>query len=97
MRGHRIGIDDILTLYLEGLDPEQIQWTYPTLSLEEIHATITYYWHSRNEVDAYLERIKRMTVERMAEYDRIPDSERPEVVRRIRALKALRQVEAQSQ
>ncbi|CUS05838.1 conserved protein of unknown function [Candidatus Promineifilum breve] len=96
LRGHRLGIDDILTLYLEGQDPEQIQWTFPTLSLEEIHATITYYWHNRTEVDAYLERVRRMTAERMAAYDRLPESELPEVVRRLRTLKALRQVEAES-
>lgn len=96
VRGHRLGIDDILVLYLEGQDPEQIQWIYPTLSLEEIHATITYYWHNRTEVDAYLERVKQITAERMAEYDRTPEAERPEVVRRIRALKALRQAEAES-
>ncbi len=96
LRGHRLGIDDILILYLEGQDPEQIQWTFPTLSLEEIHATITYYWHNRTEVDAYLERVRRLTAERMAAYDRLPESELPEVVRRLRTLKALRQVEAES-
>ncbi len=96
VRGHRLGIDDVLTPYLEGQDPEQIQWTYPTLSLEEIHATITYYWHNRHAVDAYLERVKEITAERMAKYDRLPEAERPEVVRRLRALRALRQAEAES-
>jgi uncharacterized protein (DUF433 family) len=95
VKGHRLGIDDILTLYLEGQDAEQIQLMFPTLSLEEIHATITYYWRNRAEVDAYLERVRRITAERMAEYDRLPESELPEVVRRMRALKAIRQAESE--
>ena len=96
IRGHRLGIDDVLELYLEGQDPEQILWTFPTLSLEEIHATITYYWHNRAEVDAYLERVHRWRAEREAEYDRLPESELPDVVRRLRMVKAVRQAEAGS-
>ena len=96
IRGHRLGIDDVLELYLEGQDPEQILWTFPTHSLEEIHATITYYWHNRAEVDAYLERVNRWRAEREAEYDRLPESELPDVVRRLRMVKAVRQAEAGS-
>ncbi|MBL7183471.1 MAG: DUF433 domain-containing protein, partial [Anaerolineae bacterium] len=57
LKGHRIGIDDVLYYYLEGYTPEEIAANLPTLNLEQIHATITYYLHNRAEVDAYLSRL----------------------------------------
>lgn len=55
LKGHRIGIETILFDYLElGLFPEDLVVRYPTLSLEEVYATITYYWHNREQIDAYL-------------------------------------------
>jgi uncharacterized protein (DUF433 family) len=55
VKGHRIGIETILDAYLhEGLVAEQIQGTYPTLTLEEVYATILYYLHNRDQVEEYL-------------------------------------------
>jgi uncharacterized protein (DUF433 family) len=48
----------VLNYYLEGFTPEEIQANLPTLSLEEIHATITYYLHQRSQVDLYLKRLQ---------------------------------------
>ena len=59
LKGHRIGIETILWDYLElGLFPEQIATRYSTLSLEQVYATITYYWHNQAEVDAYLRAVE---------------------------------------
>ncbi len=42
VKGTRVGIETILTDYLElGLFPEQIATRYLTLSLEQVYATIT--------------------------------------------------------
>ena len=57
VRGHRIGIDDILGLYLEGYSADEIATQFPTLSLEQIYVTITYYLQHRAELDAYLARL----------------------------------------
>jgi len=54
--GHRIGIEHVLELYQEGYSPEQIALEFPGLSLEKIYATITYYLHNRDAIDAYLVR-----------------------------------------
>lgn len=55
VKGTRIGIETILTDYLElGLFAEQIAARYPTLTLEQVYATLTYYWHNRQEIDEYL-------------------------------------------
>jgi uncharacterized protein (DUF433 family) len=83
IKGHRIGIEDVLDMYNEGYSAEQIALEYDTLSLEEIYATLTYYWHNKAEVDAYLERLRIIVAQRIREYEA---QEPPEVVKRIRAL-----------
>jgi hypothetical protein len=40
IKGHRIGIEDVLLLYLEGYVPEQVAARYPTLPKGAIRATI---------------------------------------------------------
>lgn len=55
VRDTRVGIETILSDYLDlGLFPEQIAARYRTLSLEQVYATLTYYWRNREQVDAYL-------------------------------------------
>lgn len=55
LKGHRIGIETILLDYLElGLFPEDIVLRYPSLNLEQVYATITYYYRHQAKVDAYL-------------------------------------------
>lgn len=87
IKGHRIGIDDVLYYYLEGYTPEEIAAQLPTLNLEEIYATITYYLHNRAEIDAYLARLAAWREQRYREWAANP----PPVVQRLRALKAERE------
>ena len=87
LKGHRIGIDDVLWYYLEGYTPEEIAANLPTLSLEEIHATITYYLHSRAEMDAYLSRLTAWRENRIRQWAANPSP----VVQRLRMLKAERE------
>jgi uncharacterized protein (DUF433 family) len=55
IKGHRIGIETVLDSYLHhGMTAEQIQEAYPSLSLEEVYATILYYLHNRDQVTEYL-------------------------------------------
>jgi uncharacterized protein (DUF433 family) len=55
LKGTRVGIETILSDYLElGLSPEEIAARYRTLTLEQVYATLTYYWHDRERVEAYL-------------------------------------------
>ncbi len=41
LKGTRVGIETIVRAYQEGASPEEIALRYPTLSLEQIHATIS--------------------------------------------------------
>ena len=84
IKGHRIGIDDVLYYYLEGYTPEETAIQFPTLSLEDIYATITYYLHNRAEVEAYLTRLTNWRKQRYEEWLVNPSP----VVQRPRALKA---------
>ena len=55
IKGHRIGIEDVLYEYIhKGKTPDELQRRFPSLTLEEIYATILYYLHSRETVGQYL-------------------------------------------
>ena len=56
LRGTRVAIETVLNDYLNGELPEEIALNYSSLSLEQVHATITYYWRNRDQLDAYLTR-----------------------------------------
>jgi len=70
--GTRVGIETVLRDYQEGASPEEIVLRYPTLSLEQIHATITYYLANREQVEAYLERVRQRQEEAWQEQQRHP-------------------------
>ena len=54
IKGHRIAIENILEYFNQGIGPDQIQREmYPSLTLEEVYATITYYLHNKAAVDEY--------------------------------------------
>lgn len=73
VKGHRIGIEIILGDYLEeGLSAEEIAWRYPTLTLEEVHAVLAYYWRNRSEMEAYLRRVRNLEDQMLAEQERNP-------------------------
>ena len=55
IKGHRIGIESVLYEYLHNeLTPEEMRTRFPTLSLEQIYATILYYLHNEEEIARYL-------------------------------------------
>lgn len=54
IKGTRVGIETVLSDYLNGVSPEEIAARYLTLSLEQVYATLTYYFHNQTQIDAYL-------------------------------------------
>ena len=72
IKGHRIDIEIVLEDYLSGASPEEILIRYPTLTLEKIHATILYYLAKKEEVEAYLERVRQFEAEAEQEQLRNP-------------------------
>jgi uncharacterized protein (DUF433 family) len=90
IKGHRIGIDDVIKYYLDGYSPDQILEELPSLNLEKIYATLTYYLQNRRQMDAYMLRLAKW---REARYQEWLAKEPSEVVKRVRAIKAQREQE----
>ncbi|MDY7013541.1 MAG: DUF433 domain-containing protein [Cyanobacteriota bacterium] len=90
IKGHRIGIDDVIDYYLQGYSAEKILEELPTLNMEKIYATLTYYLHNRAEMDAYMLRLARWREQRYQEH---LAAEPSPLVKRIKAYKAQREKE----
>lgn len=85
LKGSRIGIETVLYEHIHRAQtPEQIQQTYPSLSLEQVYATVLYYLHNQEAVTAYLTDWIEFGRRMRAEQERDPH---PGVVR-LRKLKA---------
>lgn len=55
LKGTRIGIESVLYEYIHRAQtPEAIAGRFPSLTLEQVYATILYYLHNREAVGAYL-------------------------------------------
>ena len=55
LKGTRIGIETILYDFIHrSRRPEEIVQSYPSLTLEQVYAMITYYLHNEEAVRAYL-------------------------------------------
>ena len=88
LKGTRIGIETILYEYLDrGLTPEEIAQTYPSLTLEQVYATIIYYLQNPKTIGNYI----KNWIEhghRMREQQRLNP---PPVSEKLRQLRAARQ------
>jgi len=82
IKGTRIGIEIVLTEYLNGRTAEEIALDFPTLSLEQVHASITYYLHNRATLDRYLARWRTFGAEARAQQEQ----NLPQVVLRLREI-----------
>jgi uncharacterized protein (DUF433 family) len=55
LKGTRVGIETILYEYIDrGCTPEEIAQTYPSLTLEQVYATILYYLQNKEAIGNYL-------------------------------------------
>ena len=55
VKGTRVGIETVLYDHVHrNRTPEQIVASYPSLTLEQVHATILYYLRNREAIDASL-------------------------------------------
>jgi uncharacterized protein (DUF433 family) len=86
IKGTRIGIETVLEDYLEGASPEEIAVRYHNLTLEQVYATILYYFSNRTNLDAYLEGGRLFLEKACLEQQHHPS----DAVRRLRELKARR-------
>ena len=83
VKGHRVSIEHVIELFNAGMSPERIRQNFPSLSLEEVYATITYYMHNRQEVEQYIKKSEGVADAFYQEHQGQP----PPVVQRLRALR----------
>lgn len=85
IKGHRIGIEDVIKYHLEGYSSQQILEKLPSLNLEKIYATLTYYYQNKIKIDTYIENINKWQEE---QYQKWLNSEPSPVIKRLRKIKA---------
>jgi uncharacterized protein (DUF433 family) len=91
LKGTRIGIETILFDYLfQAKTAEEIANIYPSLTLEQVYATILYYLHNQALVDAYLKDWLEWSDRMRAEQAKNPHP----VVERLHQLKAKKLAQA---
>jgi len=83
LRGTRVGIETILRDYQQGASPEEIVLRYPSLSLEQVHATITYYLANQEKFDSYMGRVTQKQEEDWQEQKQHPSEFMQELRRRL--------------
>lgn len=54
--GTRVTLDTVVGAFLDGATPETIAQQYPSLSLADVYAVISYYLRNRTDVEVYLTR-----------------------------------------
>ena len=57
--GTRVTLDTVVRAFIRGATAEEIAQQYPSLSLLDVYATISYYLQYRDEVEKYLEKRKK--------------------------------------
>lgn len=53
--GTRVTLDTVVSAFLQGATPEEIQQQYPSLDLPQVYSVVAYYLYNPTEVDAYLQ------------------------------------------
>lgn len=90
-KGTRVGLEHLLEPYLGGASAERVYQSYHhVLSLEQVYAALAYYLHNKQDVDAYLERVRAAGE---AAYQEYLKQEPSPVAKRLRALAQQREAE----
>ena len=54
LKGHDLGLEEVVKRYRLGFSVEQMRQEFPSVSLEQLYAAITYYLHNQPDIDAYV-------------------------------------------
>src|SRR5207244_3878476 len=90
IKGTRVGIETVLYDFIHRQrSPETIASTYPSLTLEQVYATILYYLHNKEAVSKYLTE----WLEWSREVRRLQRANPSPLSQRLRKIKAERQAQ----
>ena len=81
VRGTRVGIEHVLTMYCAGRLAEDIALEFPTVTLEQVYGVLAWYLRNREEADNYLHRWQER-----GRQSRVLQAQRsgPELIQRLR-------------
>jgi uncharacterized protein (DUF433 family) len=57
--GSRVTLDTVIGAFMRGATAEEIAQQYPSITLADVYATISYYLQHQDEVDKYLEKRRK--------------------------------------
>lgn len=57
--GSRVTLDTVIGAFIRGATAEEIALQYPSITLADTYATISYYLQRREEVEKYLEKRRK--------------------------------------
>ena len=57
--GSRVTLDTVIGAFLSGATAEEIAQQYPSITLADVYATISYYLQHQEEVEKYLEKRRK--------------------------------------
>jgi len=83
LKGQPIGIEQVLLYYLKDYDPEEIVEQFPSLSLDQVNATIIYYQRNQAKIEEYLANLETWQEWRYLKYRANPSP----MVQRLRMLR----------
>jgi uncharacterized protein (DUF433 family) len=53
--GHRIRVQDVVVWYeYQGMSPDEIVYHYPSITLADVHAALTYYYDHLEEIRQHI-------------------------------------------
>jgi uncharacterized protein (DUF433 family) len=81
--GTRVGLEHLMSAYLDGLTAEELAVQFPSVGVEQIYGVLAYYWANRMEVDSYLARWRKGCDQR---YNAFKSRTEPAVVKRLRQI-----------
>jgi len=82
--GTRVSLDSVVLAFQDGQSAEEIQRNFPTLTLEQVYGTITYYLGHRQAVDEYLVQQRTAWEQARAKNDQRPSA----AIARLRQMRA---------
>ena len=84
LKGTRVGIETIINDYLNGRSPEEILHYYPGVTLEQVFATLTYYYRHQEVMEAYIQAWREEGQWAQEEQQHIPSSRMREIKEMLR-------------
>lgn len=68
MANSRVSLDPAVNAFNRGETAAEVQDSFPSLTLADVHAAIAFYLNNKAEIDGYLARREKETTQLQAQY-----------------------------